>query len=81
MQCIHTIAPRPSLYTMNQFVNKNTIKKKQGTNTPSGCADLLLDPRSKLDPSRLNPPSIFLNVQLNDLPIKHKNSVNLDLRK
>jgi len=62
-------------------MNRNTIRKKQGTNTPSGYADLSLDPRSKLDPSRLNPPSIFLNVPLNDLPIKYKNSVYLDLRK
>jgi len=50
-------------------------------NTPSGCADLSLDPRSKLDPSRLNPPSIFLNLQLNDLLRKHKNSMYLYLIK
>jgi len=77
MQCVHTIAPRPSLYTVNQSVNKNTIRKETGTNTPSGCADLSLDPRSKLDPPRLNPPSIFLKVHLNDLSRKHKNSVDL----
>ena len=48
-------------------------------NTPSGCVDFSLDLRSKLDPSRLNPPSIFLKVHLNDLSRKHKNFI--DLRK
>ena len=48
-------------------------------NTPSGCADLSLDPRSHLDPLRLNLPSIFLKVHLNDLSRKHKNSI--DFRK
>jgi len=38
-----------------------------------------LIPKSKLDPSRLTPPSIFLKVHLNDLSRMSKNSV--DLRK
>jgi len=54
MQCIHTIAPRPSLYTVNQSVNINTIRKETGTNTPNGCADLSLDPRSTKVESTIN---------------------------
>jgi len=58
-------------------LNRNTIKKReQGTNTPNGCADVTLNPKSKLDPLRLNPLSIFLNVQMNDLQ-ERKNFVNL----
>ena len=45
-------------------------------NAPSGCADLSLDPRSHLNPLRLNPPSIFLKVHLNVLSRKHKKSIN-----
>jgi len=39
-----------------------------------------LNPKANLDPPRLNPSSIFLYVQLNDLQ-ESKNSANLNLRK
>jgi len=47
-------------------------------NTPNGCADLTLDPRSKLDPPRLSP--LSMNIQMNDLQ-ESKNSMNLNPRK
>jgi len=58
-------------------LNRNTIRKNQETNTPNVMQICQLTPKSKLDPSRLNPPSISLNIYLNDLSRMFRNSVNL----
>jgi len=53
MQCIHTIASSPSLYTVNSTMNRNTTRKNQETSTPSVVQIWHWTPRSKLGPSRL----------------------------
>jgi len=58
-------------------MNRNTIRNNQETNTPIIVQICQFAPRSKLDPSRLNPPSISLNLYLNDLSRMLRNSVNL----
>jgi len=80
MQCLHTIAPRPLHTQRINSKQKIQFKREQRTNTPNGCAYVTLNPKAKLDPPRLNPLSIFLNVQLNYLQ-ESKNFVNLNLRK
>jgi len=56
-------------------MNKNTIRKNQETNTPIVVHICQFAPRFKLDPSRLNPPSISLNLYLNDLSRMFRNYV------